>query len=173
MVDVMTRVALSLGGNLGDVAATFDLAVAGLLEAGMADIRRSAFYRNPPVGCASGTPDFINAAISGNWPGSVDELHECCRQLEERAGRPRCHEAYASRPLDVDIILFGGEIINTPTLRIPHREALNRLFVLVPLAEVAGDWPFPGQDGSVAEMLSSFTGSEEYRLFIRGRQPAS
>ena len=170
MADVMTRVALSLGGNLGDVAATFNQAVAGLAAAGMADICRSALYRNPPVGCVPGTPDFINAAVSGRWPGSVDDLHECCRQLEEHAGRPRCHEAYASRPLDVDIILFGDEIINTPTLHIPHREALNRLFVLVPLAEVAGDWAFPGQDGMVAEMLSPFIGSEAHRLFIRGRQ---
>ncbi len=159
----MTAIALSLGGNLGDVSATFKSAAADLAQAGVTDIKLSSFYRTAPVGCVPGTPDFINAALTGNWTGSVEELHELCRSLEVKNGRPRDHEAYASRTLDVDIVFFGSEKINTADLTIPHKEASNRLFVLVPLADIAGDWTFPGTDSSVNDVLKPFKKTDEFK----------
>lgn len=159
----MTAIALSLGGNLGDVSATFRSAANDLALAGVTDIKLSSFFRTAPVGCAPGTPDFINAALTGNWSGSVEELHELCRLLEVKNGRPRDHESYVSRTLDIDIVFFGSEIINTPDLTIPHKEASNRLFVLVPLAEVAGDWFFPGTGSTVNDVLDPFRNSDEFK----------
>ena len=163
------RIALSLGANLGRIEATFNTAVSGLARAGLTDIRKSSLFRNPAQGCAPGTPDFINAAVSGQWPASVEALHEVCKKLEEAAGRPINHEHYASRTLDLDIILFGEQVIHSDTLDIPHKQALKRLFVLVPLAEIAEDWNFPGQPQNVAALLALHRETEAYRRFVQER----
>ena len=138
---------------------------------GVTGIRLSSFYRTAPVGCAPDTPYFVNAVLTGEWRDSVEKLHELCKSIEEKAGRPRDHEHYGSRPLDLDIIFFGDEIISTPELTIPHREAANRLFVLVPLAEIAGSRHFPGRQELVRDTLSRYKGSAEYREFMAGSHP--
>lgn len=156
-------VALALGANQGQLETVFFSTAAALAQAGMENIRLSPFYITAPVDCAPGTPDFINAALTGTWHDSVEKLHELCKELEERSGRPRDHARNTSRPLDLDIIFFGQESIDTPELTIPHKEASNRLFVLIPLADIAGDWIFPGLNMTVAEILEPYKGSAEFR----------
>jgi len=162
-------VALSLGGNLGNVVQTFSRAAEELHRAGMTGIIMSSSFRNPAEGCAPGTPDFVNGVLCGNWPGNVEELHAICKRLEVEAGRPADHLPYCSRTLDIDIILFGNAIIATQSLQIPHREALNRLFVLVPLAEIAGNWPFPGQNETIEQIVAGKRASAEYIRFMTGK----
>ena len=149
-----TFVALSFGGNIGDVAAAFDAAVAGLEKAGLRDVKRSTAKIYPPVDCHPGTPDFLNMAASGWWGGSPEELRAVCVKLEQCAGRPEKHDSAASRTLDLDIVVFGDELIDTDTLRIPHPKARERLFVLEPLAEIAGDLTFPETAITVTEVLA-------------------
>jgi len=162
-------VALSLGGNLGNVPVTFENTIVELDMGGLKNIHRSSLYHTAPVGCAPGTPDFINAAITGIWSGSVEQLHELCKSLEVKFGRPRQHEHYGSRTLDLDIIFFGNELISTPELTIPHREAANRLFVLIPLAEIAPERQFPGTEKTVGEMEKSFSDTPEYQIIHGNR----
>jgi len=147
-----TKIALSLGGNLGDVSAAFDVAVDALAKAGLCEIRRSSIYVTAPVDCAPGTPDFFNAALVGEWSGTSEELLCVCKKLEEKAGRPAKHARNASRTLDLDIILFGDQIINTSTLNIPHPELQNRFFVLDPLVEIAPNWKCPETGLSLKEL---------------------
>ena len=148
-----TFTALSLGGNIGDVEAAFEKAIGGLAEAGLEDIKRSSIKVYPPVDCHPGTPDFLNMALTGFWNGSAERLRAVCAGLEERAGRPLEHDSAASRTLDIDIIAFGSEPMETSDLTIPHPRALERLFVLEPLAEIAGDLTFPGTLVKINEAL--------------------
>lgn len=163
------RVALSLGGNLGDVPATFAWALRGLETGGLADVVLSPFYRTAPVDCAPGAPDFVNAAVVGLWPGDVWALHRRCKELELAAGRPAEHGLNSDRALDIDLILFGAATIDGGGLRVPHPRAAERLFVLVPLADVAADWIVPGTGRTVGGLLDAFRGSEALRQLLEGR----
>jgi len=138
---------------VGDVPAAFERAIAGLSAAGLGNVKRSSIGSYPAVDCHPGTPDFSNMAIKGLWNGSVEELRSVCVKLEEAEGRPEKHDPAASRPLDIDIIVFGDSPIQTDTLSIPHPKALERLFVLEPMAEIAGDLTFPGTECRIREIL--------------------
>lgn len=162
----VTKIVLSLGGNQGDVVETFHQAVDWLKDGGLNEINISSFYRTPPIGCKPGTPDFINGAVSGIWPSTLHELFHLCKNLEEKAGRHRNHLPYASRTLDLDIIFFGDLVYMSSELTIPHPEALNRLFVLIPLAEVAGDWIFPGKSIKVKKVLKPFEKQPGYMEIV-------
>ena len=158
-------VLLSLGGNLGDVATSFDLAIEKLGEAGLGDIRRSSTYVTEPIGCAPGTPDFLNMALYGTWLGCADELLRWCKTIEVEGGRPIDHEPYASRTIDVDIILFGNDQINQPDLKIPHPELKIRYFVLFPAVEIVPDWKYPGSDTILKEILERLIRSDSSDSF--------
>ena len=156
MMPESVRVALSLGGNLGDVASAFDTAIDALKAVGLCEIRRSSILQTEPVDCEPDTPDFLNMAITGLWSGTPDELLVICKRLEVEAGRPAKHARNASRPLDLDIILFGDLVLELPHLEIPHPELKNRLFVLEPMVEIAPDWVLPQSDTTLKELLSNY-----------------
>ena len=152
-MDKGIKIALSLGGNLGDVAATFDKSISRLEEAGLYDICRSSIYRTPPIGCASGTPAFLNMGLTGIWDKTPEELLQLCKKIEVDFGRPEDHLPYASRTLDMDIVLFGDMIISRESLTVPHPEVKKRFFVLIPLVEVASDWKYPGTEDRLSDIL--------------------
>ncbi|MFZ2657407.1 MAG: 2-amino-4-hydroxy-6-hydroxymethyldihydropteridine diphosphokinase [Victivallales bacterium] len=164
-----TEAVLSLGGNLGDVPDTFRKALGELESGGLAGVRISSLYTTPPVGCKPGTPDFINAAAAGQWRGTLEELHALCKKIEVNAGRPGDHARFDSRPLDIDIIFFGDLVYSDQNISIPHKEAARRLFVLIPLAELAGDRTFPGRDTTVGEMLEQEKCTREFTLISATR----
>ena len=154
-----TLVALSLGGNIGDVKEAFDSAIEQLKRCGLSDISRSSIYKTKPVGFDNAVPDFLNAVTTGFWKRDSSALHKSCKEIERLAGRPEKHETWASRTLDLDIILFGNEIILTSSLTVPHPEARTRFFVLAPLDEIAGNLRFPDNGESVSNALVELTRS--------------
>lgn len=154
---MMIKTALALGGNLGNVAGAFKLAAVKLEAGGMINIKLSSFHCTSPVGCAPGSPDFLNAALTGEWPGSAEELFALCQQIERQAGRAPMHEINSPRTLDLDIILFGNQIINSDRLRIPHPRAAQRLFVIAPLAEIAPAMRFPDSGEKVSDILEKIS----------------
>lgn len=162
-----TDVVLSLGGNNGDVPKAFRKAVRKLEDGGFCEPRISSLYRTAPVGCAKGTPDFINAAVSGKWRGSLDSLHSLCLKIEVEEGRPANHEKYSSRTIDLDIVFFGDTVYSDGKITVPHREAKKRLFVLIPLAEIAGPRIFPGEKSTVSEILKKHETSVEFKNIER------
>lgn len=143
-------VAIAFGANLGNPRETIARALGQLLAAGVADLRVSDLYESQPVGCVPGTPPFVNGAVIGRWPGTPHELLHACQRIETAAGRPILHSQREARVLDLDILLFGKLQLALPELTIPHPRLVERLFVLVPLAQVAATWTVPGTVLTVA-----------------------
>ena len=126
---------VALGANLGDARATVVQAINALARLpGTRLLRASSLYRTTPFE-ASG-PDFINAVAAISTRLSAPELLLCLQQLEHDQGRQRPFRN-APRTLDLDILLYGDAVINTPDLQVPHPRMGQRAFVLVPLAEIA------------------------------------
>ena len=148
-----TPVALALGGNIGQTEELFAKAINYLSSKGMENMRQAACYRTAPVDCVPGTPDFTNSAVTGLWRGSPMELLALCQETERLFGRPSVQSSRESRTLDVDILLFGSQIIQTDALVIPHPRMLQRRFVLEPLAEIMPDYRHPLLHKTVKELL--------------------
>ncbi len=133
-------VAIGLGANLGNPAQAISEAVNRLREKGLRHIKTSSLYRTIPIDCKPGTPDFINAALTGIWPGPPPALLETCQEIEQEMGRPAEHAKDEARIIDLDLLIIKHCEINQAALKIPHPRLLQRLFVLIPLAEIAGEW---------------------------------
>lgn len=140
----LTRVALGLGGNIGDTDTIFVQAARSLA----ADRRChhmvcSSVYQTPAFGPPQ--DDYLNAVIVLAWADTPRALLQRCRQLEQQAGRVRSQQRWGPRTLDCDILLFGEQCIAEPDLVIPHYGIQERASVLVPLAEVAPTWWVPAR----------------------------
>ena len=129
------KIAIALGGNLGDVPATFDRAITLLEEGGVTGIVRGCTLVSKAVDCVPGTPDFHNSAVVGFWKGSPDELLDLTQSIEMQLGRPARHSSRESRTIDLDILTFDDMTIETPRLAIPHPRMRQRPFVMVPLKD--------------------------------------
>ena len=126
---------VALGANLGDARATVSDAIAALDRLPQTRLlRASALYRSAPWE-ASG-PDFINAVAAVETGLDAHELLRALQALELQAGRERPYRN-APRTLDLDLLLYGDAVIDTPDLSVPHPRLRERAFVLLPLAEIA------------------------------------
>ncbi len=147
----MAEALLALGGNVGDVRATFDQALAMLCEGGVARlVARSANYRTPPWGVED-QPAFINACACIETALPPRALLVRLQAIERALGRDRANEQrWGPRTIDLDILAYDGLVIDEPGLQLPHPRLLQRAFVLVPLAEIAPDWQIAGTTVRVA-----------------------
>jgi 2-amino-4-hydroxy-6-hydroxymethyldihydropteridine diphosphokinase len=133
-VDPETTVAIALGSNLGDRCAHLEYAVRRL-QASLTDVVASEPIETEPVGVGP-QPLFLNAALAGRTRLSPRELLDLLLRVEHERGRERPSPGSA-RTLDLDLILFGGLVVEEPGLQIPHPRFRERRFVLEPLAAVA------------------------------------
>lgn len=147
---------IGLGSNLGDSREIIRHALRRLQDLSNAPVVRSSLWQSDPVDCPPGSPCFINAAARLEpRPGETPEsLLLKLQELEIEFGRQPKIVLNEPRPLDLDLIAFGGEMRQTPRLTLPHPRAHERRFVLAPLAEVAGDFVLPGQDKTVRQLLA-------------------
>lgn len=138
------RVFLSLGGNLGDPAQAMGAALR-LIDAGSETevIAVSSLYRTPPWGKLD-QPDFLNIAAEVATNLEPRAFLDLCLDAEHRLKRER-RERWGPRLIDIDILMFGDRRISEPGLDVPHPRMTERAFVLVPLAEIAGDLVAGGQ----------------------------
>jgi 2-amino-4-hydroxy-6-hydroxymethyldihydropteridine diphosphokinase len=129
-----TRVAIALGSNLGDRHAHLAFAI-GRLRGILSDVRVSSIHETAPEGVNEPQPDYLNAVVAGLTTLGPHELLQALLAIERERGRTR--ESFrASRTLDLDLILYGDAVIDTPELTVPHPRYLERQFVTKPLAEV-------------------------------------
>ena len=151
------KVALALGSNVGNAENTFDAAVKLLRKNAFEITAQATVLQTAPVDCPPGTPDFANSALTGLFAGTPEELLQITQKIEQTLGRPADHGFHTPRTLDIDIIIFGNTIMNTPQLTIPHPAAQKRAFVLIPLAEIAPEWQFSDSGISVSKALKLLT----------------
>ena len=148
----MTLAYVALGANLGNPILTVKSAI-GNLDA-LADTERvatSSLYRTAPVGLKN-QPDFINAVVALETGLSPQALLEQLFAIELQVGRQRSVKN-APRTLDLDLLLHGDCVLDTPQLTLPHPRMHERAFVLAPLAEIAPQAAIPGR-GRVDALLA-------------------
>ncbi|MEY9757982.1 2-amino-4-hydroxy-6-hydroxymethyldihydropteridine diphosphokinase [Bradyrhizobium yuanmingense] len=136
----MASVLIALGGNVGDVRATFKKAIAhicGMAQAAL--IARSSDYTTPPWGDEDQDP-FINACIEIETSLDPHALLFVLQKVEQKFGRMRTKaRRWGPRTLDLDMIAYDDVSLQKPDLTLPHPRLFERAFVLVPLAEIAPD----------------------------------
>ncbi|MCY4619043.1 MAG: 2-amino-4-hydroxy-6-hydroxymethyldihydropteridine diphosphokinase [Chloroflexi bacterium] len=147
----MTNVFLGIGGNLGDRRATMRRAVAEI-RAVVEDVRVSSLYETAAWGVTD-QPSFLNAVVRGRTELKALELLEAMQAIENQLGRVRTQH-WGPRAIDIDILLYGSDVIDVPRLKVPHPYMAQRGFVLRPLADLAAGLTLP--DGSlVGELLTT------------------
>jgi 2-amino-4-hydroxy-6-hydroxymethyldihydropteridine diphosphokinase len=148
---------VALGSNLGNSTRIVRRAMERLQPLSAAPLLRSSLLRTRPVNCPPGSPPFLNAVIGLRpLPGEVPQsLLRQLRQLEREFGRQPGKIRNAPRRLDLDLIAFGSQIIDSPQLVLPHPRAHMRRFVLQPLNQIAPEFVLPGQKKCVRDLLLS------------------
>lgn len=148
----MARVYLGLGSNI-EPERNLAMAVREL-RASFGELAVSSVYRNAPVGFAG--DDFLNLVVGFDTDespqavcGEIDRIHAC-------AGRQRGSDQWSSRPLDVDLLLYGDLVCDERPVRVPRKDILEYGFVLRPLAELAPDLVHPVTGKRLAEHWQEF-----------------
>lgn len=150
----MVRVYVGIGSNLGDSSATVQQAIEELRNlTGIAEFKASPLYESEPMGPPD-QPSFINAAAAFLTRDSAATVLSRLQAIETRHGRRRDGERWGARTLDLDLLLYGDEIVRTNTLAVPHPGIAERNFVLLPLKDLDPGLNIPGQ-GSVSELLDT------------------
>lgn len=141
----MAEVLIALGGNVGDIRKTLDRAIAALCDgAAVRLLARSSDYRTPPWGVTD-QPPFINCAIIAATELAPLALLARAHSVEIQFGRDRAHEQrWGPRTLDIDLITYDDVVMGKPELTLPHPRAMERAFVLMPLAEIAPERKISG-----------------------------
>ncbi|WP_313914354.1 2-amino-4-hydroxy-6-hydroxymethyldihydropteridine diphosphokinase [Tahibacter sp.] len=159
----MTRAFVGLGSNLGDSRLIVATATARIGVLPGTRLRcSSSQYLTPPWGVLEQSA-FINSVVEIDTSLSPSLLLEELLSLERQAGRVRGGERWGPRALDLDILLYGQELVSDVGLRIPHPHIAQRAFVLLPLAEIAAQQVVPGQ-GRVVDLLARIDAGDCRRL---------
>ncbi|EHG5994841.1 TPA: 2-amino-4-hydroxy-6-hydroxymethyldihydropteridine diphosphokinase [Escherichia fergusonii] len=139
----MTIAYIAIGSNLASPLEQVNAAVKALSKIPQSKILAvSSFYRTPPLG-PQDQPDYLNAAVALETSLTPEALLNHTQRIELQQGRVRKAERWGPRTLDLDIMLFGNEVINTERLTVPHYDMKNRGFMLWPLFEIAPELVFP------------------------------
>ncbi len=153
----MPQVWLSIGSNI-DREIHIRGAVRSLRDT-FGELVLSSVYESEAVGFNGSS--FYNMVIGLRTDLSVKSLNSCFRDIEEQHGRVRGGEKFASRTLDIDLLLYGDEVVKEGETVIPHNEITQYAFVLLPLAEVAGKMKHP---------VSGCTYQKLWDIFNQGQQ---
>lgn len=163
-----TPVWLGLGSNLGDKLDFLQRAIDRLQQDPRLNLMAvSSVYETEPLGFKS-NDQFLNATAAVTWTGNPTELLGLLQEVEQALGRTRISGIrYSSRTIDLDILLFGQEVINNPDLRIPHPAMHERLFVLEPLKELIPSYIHPVLNRSITELVEICT--DRSTIFIHAK----
>ncbi len=157
---MIVEVFIGLGSNLGERALLIEQAT--MLIAKMpvtAILARSALMETPAEGGAD-QPPYLNGVVKASTELAAPVLFDLTLAIERQMGRQRKGDRGA-RLIDIDILLYGSSVIETPRLVIPHPRMTQRIFVLQPLAELAPDLEVPGTGLTVTELLRELMGREK------------
>jgi 2-amino-4-hydroxy-6-hydroxymethyldihydropteridine diphosphokinase len=158
---VKKTVYLSLGSNVGDRARNLQGAIAALRKAGVDVTRISSMFETEPVDYLD-QPWFLNCAVEAETELPAVALLKALRQIEADMGSKKL-VSKGPRLIDLDILLYDDETIDTPELQVPHPRMHLRRFVLEPLAEIAPNVRHPVYGVSAAEMLANLPDKSSVR----------
>ena len=145
---------IGMGSNLGNRRGTLEGAIAALARTKGIHVQKvSSFHETEPVGGPSGQAMYLNAAAVIETDLDPHELLMALQTIEAQFGRVRSVR-WGERTLDLDLLLFGKQIVSTPELTVPHPRMRVRRFVLEPLAEIAPEIVDPITMRTIAEMLA-------------------
>lgn len=163
-----TSVWIGIGSNMGNRALHLQHALEYLQsDDRMQVVRTSSLYETEPLGFDS-EDQFLNAVAELSWNGNPQELLELLLSTEQRLGRSRIEGVrYVSRPIDLDILFFGEEVINNSQLEVPHPRMHERKFVLIPLNELIPSYIHPVLKQSIRELVHFCTDNSE--VFIHAK----
>ncbi len=178
----MTTVYLSLGSNVGDRAANIARAIEALGAHGVRVIKASSLYETEPVKVRGGGW-FLNGAVEAETELMPRQLMQALLEIERSLGRSRRSAAEGSdsnlshadlsgtdlkepRTIDIDILLFGSSVVDTPELASPHPRMAERRFVLAPLAEIAPMVLHPILQQTIGELLASTSDRSEVHPWL-------
>lgn len=158
----MPRVGIALGSNLGDRAAHLQAAMDALQGIAMPGkpYLTAPIYQTEPRFCPPGSPQFLNTVVEIEFSGNALELLEKTQAMEIQLGRVRGTERNAPRVIDIDLLYFGDETLDSPRLELPHPRIHERRFVLQPLADIRPEMILPGHGRSIAELLRDLESDE-------------
>jgi 2-amino-4-hydroxy-6-hydroxymethyldihydropteridine diphosphokinase len=144
---------LSLGSNIGDRSANLERAVELLVSCGLRIVKRSSLYVTEPLDFGP-QREFLNCVIEVETSLMPRQLLRATQEVEREMGRRRFARR-GPRVIDIDLLLFGANVMRAPELEIPHPRMAERRFVLVPLAEIAPSVRHPGLKASIQELLAA------------------
>jgi len=163
MMTVSTIVYIGLGSNLSEPIEQVKKAIKAIEKIVQSEvISVSSLYLSKPMG-PQDQENYINGVLALKTSLSAIELLDALQAIENEAGRVRKENRWGARILDLDIILFGNEIINTERLTIPHYGMSEREFVLIPLAEIAPQLQLPNGQ-KIALLSNSIPNNEMIKL---------
>ena len=149
------KCAIALGSNQGNSLEILESSLNALdLIPGIDLEQTSSWYQTKPVGTPQPQPDYLNGCALLSAEQTPEELLAILQATEMQFGRVNKGTLQA-RTLDLDLLLYGDVVLNTPDLTIPHPRMNERAFVLVPLAEIAPLWIEPRSGNKIARLLKS------------------
>ena len=153
---------LGLGSNVGSREENLARGMA-LLARSLEVIAASSIYETEPWGISQ-QPPFLNMACRVRTNMAPEELLLLCQQAERQVGRKPTFR-YGPRVLDIDILAYGDQVVETASLVVPHPRLHERAFVLVPLAEIAPEWEHPVLRKRASQLLEEVSGRGGVRLW--------
>jgi len=160
------KIYLSLGSNMGDRAHYLKNARSSIESKAGEIISRSRIYETLAWGNTD-QPNFLNQVIEVLTFEKPEQLLHILQQIETDFGRQRT-EHWGPRTLDIDILFYGDEIHKGISLEIPHPEVINRLFVLMPLNDIAPNFIHPSENQSIAILMQKIPNNDQIWPYKHG-----
>lgn len=161
---------IAFGANLSNPSDSFRKAASALETQGFVLKALSSLWQSPAWPAGSAQPDYVNAVARAERGGSAREALAALHLVEAEMGRIR-GERNAPRTLDLDLLDFGGQVMDAPDITLPHPRMMVRGFVLFPLLEVAPIWVHPVSQMSAFDAMARLTLSDVAPMTWLGRWP--
>jgi len=164
---------VAMGGNLGDREATFSKAIEALeVEPELRVEGASSVYETPPLG-PDGQAPYLNAVIRAESGLAPIELLDCLQSIENRLGRDRGPDSvrWGPRVIDLDLLFYADRCIEEPRLIVPHAAAHERAFVMIPMAEIAGELAHPRLGLTMSEILAGLPAPDREAVRLQSAPP--